>query len=112
MNWKGFCSRKRSWPNFKVLSWNSPGGTEVNHKNLNGDSWSLEPRFEPGTSQIRNRTTLEEDSFISFNMESLFTKLNPVSDSTDIIQNLLALAGLPQDLVILAEQCVSFTYFI
>jgi hypothetical protein len=27
MNWKGF-SRKRSWPNFKVLSSHSPGMTE------------------------------------------------------------------------------------
>jgi hypothetical protein len=30
MNWKGF-GRKRSWPNFKVLSWYSPEGTEKNH---------------------------------------------------------------------------------
>jgi hypothetical protein len=27
MNWRGF-GRKRSWPNFKALSRNSPGGTE------------------------------------------------------------------------------------
>jgi hypothetical protein len=27
MNWKGF-GRKRSWPNFKVLPWHSPGRTE------------------------------------------------------------------------------------
>jgi hypothetical protein len=26
------CGRKRSWPNFKVLSWNLPGGTEEIHK--------------------------------------------------------------------------------
>jgi hypothetical protein len=31
MNWKGFGS-KRSWPNFKVLSWNSPGGTVEYHE--------------------------------------------------------------------------------
>jgi hypothetical protein len=31
MNWKGFW-RKRSWPNSKVLSWYSPGGTEENHE--------------------------------------------------------------------------------
>jgi hypothetical protein len=30
-NWKGF-GRKRSWPNFKVLSRHSPGGTEKNHE--------------------------------------------------------------------------------
>jgi hypothetical protein len=31
MNWKGF-GRKWSRPNFKVLSWHSPGGTEENHE--------------------------------------------------------------------------------
>jgi hypothetical protein len=34
MNWKGF-GRKRPWPDFKVLSRNSPGGTEEkNEKTL------------------------------------------------------------------------------
>jgi hypothetical protein len=33
MNWIGF-GRKPSWPNFKVLSRHSPGGTEVNHEHL------------------------------------------------------------------------------
>jgi hypothetical protein len=33
MNWKGFGS-KRSWPYLKVLSRNSLGGTEENHKIL------------------------------------------------------------------------------
>jgi hypothetical protein len=36
-NWKGF-GRKRLWPNFKILSWHSPGGTEKNHENLSHDS--------------------------------------------------------------------------
>jgi hypothetical protein len=31
MNWKG-CGRRRSWPNFKVLSQYLPGGTEKNHE--------------------------------------------------------------------------------
>jgi len=31
MKWKGF-DRKRTWPNLKVLSRNSPGGTEENHE--------------------------------------------------------------------------------
>jgi hypothetical protein len=31
MNWKWFGS-KRPWPNFKVLSRNSPGGTEKNNE--------------------------------------------------------------------------------
>jgi hypothetical protein len=39
MNWKGI-ARQRSWPNFKVLSRHSPGGTKENHENLNLDSWS------------------------------------------------------------------------
>jgi hypothetical protein len=52
MNWEGF-GRKRLWPNFKELSWNSSGGTEKNHKNLNQDnqdSRSPGPRLEPETS--------------------------------------------------------------
>jgi hypothetical protein len=32
MDWKRF-DRKRSWPNFKVLSWHSPGVAEENHEN-------------------------------------------------------------------------------
>jgi hypothetical protein len=33
MSWKGFV-RKRSWPNFKVLSRNFPGGPDENHEKL------------------------------------------------------------------------------
>jgi hypothetical protein len=44
--------RKLSWPNFKVLSRNLPGGTEEKHEKLNYDSRPLGPRFEPGTSRI------------------------------------------------------------
>ena len=40
LNSKG-CKKKWSWPNFKVLSWNLPRGTEVNHENLSLDSWSF-----------------------------------------------------------------------
>jgi hypothetical protein len=47
MNWKGF-GRKQSWPNFKALSRNSPGGTEENHE-ITQDSRSPGLRFEPGT---------------------------------------------------------------
>jgi hypothetical protein len=36
MNWKGF-GRKWSWPNFKVLSWNLPGGTEEKYENLHSE---------------------------------------------------------------------------
>jgi hypothetical protein len=31
MNWKEF-GGKQSWPNFKALSWNLPGGTEENYE--------------------------------------------------------------------------------
>jgi hypothetical protein len=34
INWKGY-GRKWVWPNFKVLSRHSPGGTEKTVKNLN-----------------------------------------------------------------------------
>jgi hypothetical protein len=30
-NWK-VCGRKRPWPNFKELPWNSPGETDEHHK--------------------------------------------------------------------------------
>jgi hypothetical protein len=50
---KGF-GKKQLWPNFKVLSQNSPGGTEKNHKNLSQDSLflgqdlNLGPKYEAG----------------------------------------------------------------
>jgi hypothetical protein len=37
VKWKGF-GRKHSQHNFKILSGNSPEGTEKNHENLNKDS--------------------------------------------------------------------------
>jgi hypothetical protein len=49
MNWKGF-GRKQSWPNFNVLSWHSPGGTDKTTTNLNQDSRSPGPIIEPRTS--------------------------------------------------------------
>jgi hypothetical protein len=46
MNWKG-CGKKRSWPNFKVLSRHLRSGTDKNTKRLSQDSqspgWSLNP---------------------------------------------------------------------
>jgi hypothetical protein len=45
---KGF-GRKWPWPNFKVLSWHSPGGIEENHVKPVRIAFSG-PRFEPGTS--------------------------------------------------------------
>jgi hypothetical protein len=55
MNWKGF-GRNWLWPNLKVLSWHSPGGTEESHINVDQDSRSLEPRIEPGTSRLQSRS--------------------------------------------------------
>jgi hypothetical protein len=55
INWKGF-GGKRSWPNFKVLSWHFPRGTEENQEKPQSDSWPLGPRFEPDTSQIQSRS--------------------------------------------------------
>jgi hypothetical protein len=54
MNSKEF-GRKLLWPNFKVLSWCSPGGTEENHEKPQ-DSWSLGLRLEPGTSRIQSKS--------------------------------------------------------
>jgi hypothetical protein len=47
MNWKGF-GRKRSWPNFKELSRNSPGRTEESHINSSQDSQSPGRDLNPG----------------------------------------------------------------
>jgi hypothetical protein len=46
MNWKGY-GRKRSWPNFKVLYQQLPGGTEGNHENPQ-DSRSPSRVLSPG----------------------------------------------------------------
>jgi hypothetical protein len=39
VNWKGF-GRKRSWPNFKILSQHLPGGTEENYEKPQS-GWSV-----------------------------------------------------------------------
>jgi hypothetical protein len=54
MNWQGF-GRKRSWPNFKVVSRHWPGETEKNHE-FNQDSRSPGQRIETGTSRIRSKS--------------------------------------------------------
>jgi hypothetical protein len=53
MNVKGF-GRKRPWPNFKLISQYSPGGTEENYKSLSQDIPVCGPRFEPGSFRIRS----------------------------------------------------------
>jgi hypothetical protein len=45
INWKSIC-KERSWPNFKVLSEHSLGGTEGNHEPQN--SWTLGGGFNTG----------------------------------------------------------------
>jgi hypothetical protein len=50
MHWKVF-ERKRLWPNFKVLSQNSPGETEKNRKKLSLASlWTEEEYKNFGTT--------------------------------------------------------------
>jgi hypothetical protein len=56
MNWKGF-GIKRSWPNFKVLSRLSPGGTEENNENLNQDNRSTGQRIGPPEHEAGMLTT-------------------------------------------------------
>jgi hypothetical protein len=55
MNCEGIW-RKRSWPNFKVISRQSPGGTEKSHENPQSGGPVSRPRFEPGASGIRSRS--------------------------------------------------------
>jgi hypothetical protein len=67
MNWKGF-GRRRSWPNFNVLSRHSPGGTEKNYEKICQGIRSSGPRFEPGTSRLRSKnvnhsTTMFDNTF-------------------------------------------------
>jgi hypothetical protein len=45
VNWKSIC-KERSWPNFKVLSEHSLGGTEGNHEPQN--NWTLGGGFNTG----------------------------------------------------------------
>jgi hypothetical protein len=54
MNWKGL-SRKRLWPNFKVLSSINLEGLRKTVKNHSQDSQLLGLRFEPRVSRIRSR---------------------------------------------------------
>jgi hypothetical protein len=61
VNWKGF-GRNRSWPNVKVASQHSIGGTEENHDNVSQDSLSLgrnlnprPPEYEAGVLTARPR---------------------------------------------------------
>jgi hypothetical protein len=65
INWKIFGS-KRLWLNFKVLSWNSPGGLKKTTKKLNQDSWfpglvlkPEYPQYEAEVLTTRPRRTVE-----------------------------------------------------
>jgi hypothetical protein len=83
MNWKGV-GRERSWPNFKVglLSGYSPGGTEVNHKNINQGSRSPEPRIEPETCRVRSRS-------VKINFRELtFLKIITLNKRTMLLNNI------------------------
>jgi hypothetical protein len=50
MNYEG-CEKKWSWPDFKIISRNVPGGTEKNHKNLGQKSRFLGRGLKPGLSE-------------------------------------------------------------
>jgi hypothetical protein len=67
INWKGF-GRTWSWPNFKLLSWHFPEGTEKNQatKDVSQDSRSPErdlnpklPEYEEEVLSIRPRRSVE-----------------------------------------------------
>jgi hypothetical protein len=49
INWKGFVN-KRPWPNFKIQSVHSPGGTEENYEKPQ-DILSPCQKLKPGTSE-------------------------------------------------------------
>jgi hypothetical protein len=58
---------KRPWPNFKVLSRNSPEGTDENHKNISQKSRSPgrdlnpgPPEYEAGALTIRPRCSVQD----------------------------------------------------
>jgi hypothetical protein len=42
---------------FKVLSRNSPGGTDENHERLSQDSWSPGTDSNPGSSEYQARVS-------------------------------------------------------
>jgi hypothetical protein len=57
VNWKG-CGRKRSWPNFKILSRHSPGRTEENHKTIRiAGRWGRDLKPEPAEYEAGVLTT-------------------------------------------------------
>jgi hypothetical protein len=52
MNWRGF-GRKLSWPNFMVLSWHSPGGTEKPWKTSIRIAGRQGREINPGPSELK-----------------------------------------------------------
>jgi hypothetical protein len=64
MNWKRFGSKK-SWPNYKVLSRHSLGGTTENHDKINQDSLSPEPKSVPGRPEYERGSDVEQRSLYS-----------------------------------------------
>jgi hypothetical protein len=55
INWKIF-RMKWSWPNFKLVARQYPGGTEEYNENTQSGEVVSGPKFEPGTLGIRNRS--------------------------------------------------------
>jgi hypothetical protein len=63
MNWKGF-GKKRSWPNFKLLSRYLSGVTEEKLKNHSQNSRSPGPGLNPGPSKSVNHSTTTFSSLL------------------------------------------------
>jgi hypothetical protein len=64
MKWKGF-GRKRSWPNFKILFWNSSGRFEEDYEN-SLDSRSPAGELKPGPPEYEANTILCNVSAITY----------------------------------------------
>jgi hypothetical protein len=63
INWKG-CGQKRSWPNFKALFQQLPGGTDENHEKQHSrspgrDLNPLTPKYEAGALTTRSRRSIQ-----------------------------------------------------
>jgi hypothetical protein len=82
MNLNGF-GRKRPWPNFKVLTRHSSGGTEEIHDNLCQDSrfpclnlYPGPPEYEAGVLTIRLRRTILWLEVIRISFQTKHEKLH------------------------------------
>jgi hypothetical protein len=80
MNWTVF-GRKQSLPNFKVLSQNSPGGTEENHKKplvriagLRAEISNGKQECEPLDDDVQLKSSIQ---IIRFHEDASYTYTKP-----------------------------------